>query len=500
LAKPHYSPATLPKQALVPLPSVDPKGPRKPGDMVFPPGYLMGTATSASQIEGGNLVNNITRWAAAHWGYDMANNPLDHWNRIIEDYTQLAANGHTAHGIVIDWGRVEPERGVFDMDALNHYLWEIKVCKAMGMEPNVTFMEYAYPTWLEDSGGLLNPDAPKLFVEFVEKCLEVIGDEVNWFTTMNEPNTLIGAAYVSGVWSPGVSNPLKAAQAYDNLLHMHAGAANAIKASRKPGQPKAWIGMAHIVDWKYAYNWTDPVAQILCRLYDAAAFSWFSDSMKAGKSLAPIGSGVEIPGLKDSINFFSLNYYGRNFDTVPLGGLLGGGNLRNVFVGHPNPDEPADPPNNFDADGIYETVLRYWNQFHLPMVISENGVDITEPDTTNARGRYYVDIQAALWHVMHDVPGLEIPMFLNWTDWDSPEWDSGWTQFYGMYGFDHKTGARTVKPGALTFEAMVRRGAIPAELLTDRNRQSPAERDGRAAEQLRVARQYQRQHGGVALG
>ena len=25
------------------------------------------------------------------------------------------SNGHTAHGIVIDWGRVEPERGVFDM-------------------------------------------------------------------------------------------------------------------------------------------------------------------------------------------------------------------------------------------------------------------------------------------------------------------------------------------------------------------------------------------------
>ena len=184
---------------------------------MFPPGFLMGTATAATQVEGGGINNNITRWALSHEkdGWIPFNPGLDHWNRIQEDYEHFAANGHNAHGFVIDWGRVMPN-GVFDSESvkvLEHYREEILTCRALGMEPNVTLMEYAIPNWLEDNGGLLNPDCPEYFREFTQHCLDYLGDVVTFWTTMNEPNTLIGAAYVGGLWSPGETSIFKGARA-----------------------------------------------------------------------------------------------------------------------------------------------------------------------------------------------------------------------------------------------------------------------------------------------
>jgi hypothetical protein len=213
-----------------PLTPVDPRDPVAPGDMPLGDDFLIGTTNSATQVEGGGIDYDITRWAETHEGWGRPNPGLDHWNRIEEDYAKLADNGHNAHGLTIDWARIEPREGEFDEAAIEHYRHEIQTARANGIEPMVTILQYAIPPWLAAKGGYLSDDAPELFGRYAGKLAQELGDEVRYWKTMNEPNTLSGAGYLAGVWPPGETGPRPMMESMDAQLRMHAAAANAIRA------------------------------------------------------------------------------------------------------------------------------------------------------------------------------------------------------------------------------------------------------------------------------
>jgi beta-glucosidase/6-phospho-beta-glucosidase/beta-galactosidase len=295
---------------------------------------------------------------------------------------------------------------------------------------------------------------------------------------MNEPNTLAAAGYLAGVWAPGQTSPTAMMDALEGQLRMHAAAATAVHKH----DPDAKVGIAYIDDTTYPYQWWDPTDQVATRTYDYVGNKWFLDSLAAGKALRPVGDGEEIPGLKGSLDFVGLNFYGREWGDFSI---TGGGREGSPIVGHSNP-ESEGPEQPFDEEGMYERILAATNKFHLPVLITESGVDLPEPDTKNRRGRAIVDTLAAIKHANDD--GANVFGYLHWTDWDSPEWHDGWSQHYGLFGFDPKTGRRWDKPAAATFETIARRKAIPAEWLSDDNRESPARRDPHAAHELHVLR------------
>lgn len=312
---------------------------------------------------------------------------------------------------------------------------------------------------------------------------EELGDDVTWWKTMNEPNTLAAAGYLAGVWAPGEQSPTAMMDALEGQLRMHAASATALHEVAKEHHREAKVGIAYIDDKEYPAQWWNPADQVATRAYDYVGNRWFLDSIKAGKALRPVGDGEEIPGLKDSLDYVGLNFYGREWGHVDLGAGKDGMPL----VGVHNPERDGKDPVT-DADGLYERTMAMWNQFHLPIVISENGVDIAGDDRGNLRGRAIVDSLSALHHAQAD--GADVVGYLHWTDWDSPEWHDGWSQHYGIFGFDPETGRRWDKPAAATFEAIARRHAVPHEWLSDDNRESPAKRDPHAAHELRVLREH----------
>ena len=462
-----------------PLSPVDPKAPAAPGDMSLGPGFFLGTTTSATQVEGGGIDNNIARWAATHPGWGAPNPGLDHWNRIDQDYAHLQGNGHNALGLTVDWNRIEPSEGKFDEAAIAHYRGEIETCRRDGMEPMVTLLQYALPNWLAAKGGVLSPDAPALFGRFAHKVAESLGDEVTWWNTMNEPNTEAAAAYLAGIWPPGQSSPLALAHALEGQLRMHAAGATALHEVAHEHNRDAKVGIAFINDRVYPANPWNPADQAGTRLYDYVGNRWFLDSLAAGKAIFPVGDGETIPGLKGSLDYMGLNFYGREWGHL----TLHPGHNNSPIVAKPNPDRPGPRP-PIDSDGLYEMTLASWNQFHVPVMITESGVDLPEPDADNVRGRAIVDSLAALHHAQQ--AGVPVLGYLHWTDWDSPEWADGYTEHFGLFGFDPTTGRRWDKPAAATFEAIARRGAIPQQWLTPEDLTSPATRDQHAAHELAV--------------
>jgi beta-glucosidase len=242
---------------------------------------------------------------------------------------------------------------------------------------------------------------------------------------------------------------------------------------------KAMVGIAYIDDRVYPDQEWNPLDQLSSGIFDYAANRWFREGMATGRSPEPFGDGEKIPGLKHSLDYIGLDFYGRDWGHM---------DAKEGYIPKTNPErQGTEPP--FDYDGMYEMMLSTYNQLHVPVMITESGVDLPEPDKDNIRGRVLVDSFAAIHHAQSD--GVPVLGYLHWTDWDNPEWQSGWTQHFGLFGFDPKTGRRWDKPAANTFEAISRRHAIPQQWLSAEDKQSPVERDDHAAHELDVLRQQQ---------
>jgi len=81
----------------------------------FPKNFLWGTATSAYQVEGGIKNCDWAKWKDAGLA-------CDHYNRYEEDF-DLAKNilHNNAHRFSIEWSRIEPEKGKWDLKEIEHY-------------------------------------------------------------------------------------------------------------------------------------------------------------------------------------------------------------------------------------------------------------------------------------------------------------------------------------------------------------------------------------------
>ena len=91
--------------------------------MSFPGGFLWGTATSAHQVEGGNVYNDS--WLVEHLPSspyaEVSGDACDHYHRYDADIALVAALGLGAYRCSLEWSRIEPEEGEFSRAALDYY-------------------------------------------------------------------------------------------------------------------------------------------------------------------------------------------------------------------------------------------------------------------------------------------------------------------------------------------------------------------------------------------
>jgi len=457
--------------------------------MRFPEGFLWGTQTAPTQVEGAGIDNNMIEWARSDLGRigdrSVPLPGLDHWNRLEEDYSHLGLNGHNAHGFGIDWARVEPREGEFDQAAIDHYRREVEICRANGMEPIVTLLHYAIPNWLMAKGGILAPDASALFERFCRVVVDGVGEDVTWWNTLNEPNALASMSYMLGVWPPAETSLVRFLRAMGATLRLHAAGARSIRSVQNGRGRLSMISLAHNMRPMHPANHWNPLDRMVAKVPDYLVNRWLLNSIEHGRPMFGFAFGGDGPieGLAGSVDWIGLNYYTRNklsFNPI-TGDYLYFAGMKAVR-GHPPTTYPS--ANTYDPDGLYETAVDVWNQFRLPIMITESGIsDLSAVNgdgvlVDQLRPRYLVDSAAVMHHLISE--GVPIIGYLHWTDWDNWEWAEGWRPKFGLFGFDPETGERRDKFGATVFKTIVSRNAIPEAWLTAENRQSPAERDGYA--------------------
>ena len=128
--------------------------------MTLPGGFLLGSATSAHQVEGGNVGSDWWEWEHARADRAKSLDACDHYHRYSEDVALMRALGLNAFRFSIEWARIEPEEGFFSRAVLAHYGEVIDACRANGIEPVVTLVHQTLPRWFAKRGGWLWEAAP----------------------------------------------------------------------------------------------------------------------------------------------------------------------------------------------------------------------------------------------------------------------------------------------------------------------------------------------------
>ncbi len=210
-----------------------------PGN-ILPEGFLLGAAVASFQVEGGlngpgEPANNWKDWEATGrvWRKEPSGIGVDFWNRY-EEYFDLAKQaGCNALRFGIEWARVEPQRGQFDKEAIDHYAEMLKQCRNRGIQPLITLSHWTHPYWCGEKLWL-SDESPEIFSSYVSKIVPALQDYSSHWVTINEMNALTMLSYLFGAFPPGLHSPPRAAVASGHMLEAHIRAYEAIHATQ-PG-------------------------------------------------------------------------------------------------------------------------------------------------------------------------------------------------------------------------------------------------------------------------
>ena len=275
---------------------------------------LLGAATSAFQIEGGDAGHTWHRWSTTPGKIKDGSDctvACDHWNRVAADTALMKKMGIQTCRLGIEWSRIEPDEGRFSEENMAHYRDEIVRMKKAGIIPLVTLHHFSNPLWMEDSGSWLVDSAVDRFESYVTHVVRALGDLVSDWITINEPNVYLYASFVEGNFPPGrhsIRDYLKGARV---MIRAHVKAYRAIhRIRREMGFADTMVGVAHHLRLFDPERGTLP-ERLVSRLFNRVFQEIFLEGMSSGRYILPLGTGHPL-GPGDYQDFVGINYYSRD--------------------------------------------------------------------------------------------------------------------------------------------------------------------------------------------
>jgi beta-glucosidase len=377
------------------------------GDRLARLPFLWGAATSAHQVEGGDV--------SSDW-YDWEQRPdtvcaepsgvaCDHLNRYPEDMRLLAELGLNSYRFSLEWSRIEPEPGRFEERWLAHYRRMCETCRASGLLPVVTLHHFTNPAWLAGQGAWEAPATAALFGRFCERVLDALGDVIGLLITINEPNITALFGYEEGLFPPGKHDRTARLRATETFKAAHRLAVDAAR-ERLPELP---VGVAlAMADWQ-ALPGGETERDEWRRLREDV----FLDAT-------------------DGDDFVGVNTYTRH-RIGPSGWLGNEAGVELTSMGY-----------EFWPEALGATLERAWSYTGgTPLIVTESGIG-TDDD---ARRIEYIDRAVASMQAARDA-GVDVRGFLYWSALDNFEWHIGYGPRFGLIEVDRQTQERRLKPSA----------------------------------------------------
>ena len=431
----------------------------------FPEGFMWGAATSAHQVEGGNRWNDWWRWEQRSPNPEprlTSGDACRHFDRFDSDFALAQADGHNAHRLSIEWSRIEPTRGHFEPAAIAHYHDVLAALRRHRLTPIVTLLHFTLPTWVTDRGGWASRETINDFGAFVRFCAREYGGEVDWWCTLNEPEVLAFRGYSEGVWPPGLRDDSLALVVIANQLEAHGRAYRILHDEDRvdadgDGLP-ARVGFSkHVVQLEPHRAWS-PLDRLRAWFEDRVFNEAVIQAPITGRIALSIpgarGVNREVPELKQSLDWFGLNYYTR-WGVDALG--------KAPHVARPGA-KLTDLGWEVWPHGLALAAQRLAIA-GVPIIVTEHGfADAADALRPNALVESLMELGQTI------AGGTPVIGYLHWSLLDNFEWEEGWRGRFGLYRVDalRDPESRERTRSAEIFARIAKSNAVRAGMEADR--------------------------------
>lgn len=412
------------------------------------PGMLLGTASSATQVDGGDFNHTWNDWYNKGHIKD-ASNPADaanHWRRWREDVLLMRKMGLQTCRMSVEWARVEPEEGVFDGEAIAHVKEELMLLIGLGIKPLVTLHHFTNPMWFEEKGGWEDYGNVMAYLRYVEKMASALGHLVSEYITINEPNVYALSGYMAGVWPPGKRSPAAAVNVISNLAAAHIKAYRLIHDMRRSmGFRDTKVSFANHMRVFTPKNPKNPLCRTACEQSERFFQGVMTRAMVTGEFKSPLKNhGRDRRG--SYCDFHALNYYSRT--VVSLAGV---GTAEGCYKN--------DLGWEIYPHGIVECCKMLYELAPLPIYITENGTcDLSD----SFRSRFIYEHLRELCRTK-----LPVKRYYHWCFTDNFEWLEGNYARFGIVNTNFETMERTVKRSGEFYSKIIKNRGVSEELYNE---------------------------------
>jgi len=399
--------------------------------------FWWGTSTASYQNEDRGVAKNSPYYFKTDWDVFSEEGHIPpkgedatfSWSRFDKDVAALKKLGVNHYRFGVEWGRVEPQPGVFNEAAIAQYVGMARKLRAAGIEPVVTLWHFTFPSWLYDTkakarSNFLHPDVESAWRGYVTRMVGALSPYVKTFVPQNEPNGALYIGYFGGHWPPGLLlTPGALKKASDVAVRMFRNAAEIIRESRKDA---IVIGIYSIPNWRKN------------RLQDPTQFVYNMMQRQNFDHLDRVADVVDLIG----VNY----YYSQDASVIR-------------FVKRPAGELTSNYTQNgweIDPEGFYKTLMTVSNRYAKPILVSENGIGT---QSEQKKIRYFREHINQMRRAMND--GADVRGYFPWTLIDNYEWAEGYGANFGLTHLDRKSMQLVMEPSGEWFSRFIKANPTP---------------------------------------
>lgn len=427
---------------------------------IFPENFLWGSATAATQIEG---AWNEDDKVPSIWDNAPENKikngedchvACDHFHRMKDDVALMKKLGLKSYRFSINWCRVMKEGNILNEKGMKFYSELVDELISAGIEPLVTIYHWDLPQWVQDIGGWQSKRIVPLFADYTKVVVDALSDRVKYWIPMNEPQCFIMNGHMTGVHAPFIKKYLSLSNTTRNCLMAFHASAEVIRKYAET-EPKIGIAMAascYIPESESEEDIDKARKDTFNSIYGSMSNKWWGDPLFLGKPVNNFGvyrtRRKDMPKIQTKLDFIGLNVYAPNIK-----------NQKKAKIDYP---ENRRNQMGWVIDGrcLYWTIRFFSERYHLPILVTENG--LCHNDIVNGNGEIEDDkridfIKEYLSGVKRALnEDIEIMGYQYWSLMDNFEWAEGYEPRFGLIFIDYKTQNRIIKKSGYFYSELIK--------------------------------------------
>lgn len=442
--------------------------------ILFPENFWWGAAMSGPQMEGTfdkpheNVMDYWYRMKKEDFFHQVGPTiATDFYHHYKDDVKMMKSIGMNSFRTSIQWSRLikDLETGEPDEAGAAFYQNLIDECKKNDIRLVLNLHHFDLPIELfQQYGGWESKHVVDLYVKFAETAFRLFGDQVEYWTTFNEPMVIPEAGYLCGFHYPNYEN--KGKEAMQVIYNLNLASAKAIQSFHQMCGGK----IGNILNLTPAYPATDSkedqeTSEIVDAFYnrsflEPAVHGVFPEKMISimkENNVLWDQTEEELEIIKNNtIDFLGVNYYHpKRVQTRKHPLEADTWSPEQYYEEYDMPGKRINPHRGWEIypKAIYDIAKSVQENYdNIPWFISENGMGVEgEEQYINEEGKieddyridFYEEHLIELKKAMDE--GSNCFGYHAWTGIDCWSWNNAYKNRYGFIALDLETQKRTIK-------------------------------------------------------